>query len=486
MPGNERCARPLGARAAPLLAIALGTAGCTVDATGLLVTLKTRGTTVDHISVTVFRGTASLGGGGYDGVIGDGATFGVALPDSLDGTTVTVQVDGSRGNVVLCSGNATTAIALRKAVPVTVTLDCPLLGGDDMAVDAGLPDLTPSPDLYGVALDLARDDLAPPDLCCGPPDLAMPDLVVVPDLTPPCVPSCTNGVATICPAGKATPFACSFGCSGAQCAGPSGCGNAADITRPQSYNGCSIGAKATTQGSCAMAPGPDNSFKFSTAAWSNVTLTLSADFAASLFTRLNCGDPMTEVAAGGRCAMPMSPAIPACQQGGMITQTLCGLPPNMPYFTTVASPNGAGGNYTITTSVSAPLTLNDCDNAGMLPGANFSVNGDTTGKKNNMRAPQGTMGCGDFGATSPEQVFWVPVTTPNKNLSFTVMGKGGFQPLVYVQPGCQQVANQTLCYPANNGMVSGGINLVPTGSWFIVVDGQGGKAGQFTLTMTLK
>src|SRR5262249_17909250 len=141
----------------------------TVDATGFRVTVRTHGVAADRLDVAVVRDGKSIGTGNYTGTIDDGATFGVQLPDSLDGTMVTIRVDASNHGDKTGSGMGGAIVRKQQAVPFTVGLVGTMMG--DLGVDLAERD-TAMPDL--AELDAAMLDLMPdvPDLV----DLAMPDL----------------------------------------------------------------------------------------------------------------------------------------------------------------------------------------------------------------------------------------------------------------------------------------------------------------------
>src|SRR4051812_11424091 len=102
-----RCLRQL-LRPWTLFLLAAALAGCSVDATGLHVTVRTGGIAVDRLDVTVIRaGSTQIGAGSYTGNISDGETFGVQVPDALEGSSVLVHIDAAKGGSRVGSGQNT-------------------------------------------------------------------------------------------------------------------------------------------------------------------------------------------------------------------------------------------------------------------------------------------------------------------------------------------------------------------------------------------
>ena len=428
---------------------------------------------------------------------------------------VKVKIDASNHGDLTGSGSSTTTVHKQQAVALTVDLVITTMA--DLGMDLAMPDMA-VPDLRVLDLtvsddlgmeDLATTEMAAPDLAGedsampqdltmldGPhPDGAMPDQVMV-DLTLPdltslpdlvCDPSCVNGTYTYCDKqNMKVAVPCGFGCNGPQCNGPNSCMTAGDISNPGTYWGTTLGAAATATGSCQVVGGPDNTLKFTTKAWNKVTLALNASFPAAMWVRgTTCNDPKMEYVANGLCNnMALAPA---CLAGSnMETLVLCGIPQGANSYAFVEHPAGPGGLYSITTSYSA-LTLNDCPNAGMLPGSSFSYTGDTSGQQPMQTAPMGPLNCGgDRGAAAPEMVFWVPIgaQAAGKTLTVTVTGLNGYVPFLYVQNYCQPAS--TVCFNAVNGVAKASFaNVVKDFTYFFFVDGLNGAKGQFKLDMTL-
>src|SRR5689334_548677 len=107
--------RPPASSAMLLVAVA-ALAGCTVEATGFRVTVRTNGVVADRIDVTVVRDGRSIGTGPYTGAIDDGATFGVQLPDSLDGSVVSIRIDASNRGEKTGSGMNGATVRKQQAV----------------------------------------------------------------------------------------------------------------------------------------------------------------------------------------------------------------------------------------------------------------------------------------------------------------------------------------------------------------------------------
>lgn len=473
-----------------VVAMVAALAGCTVEATGFRVTLRTHGAAIDRIDVTVLAGAESrIGSGDYTGDIADGATFGVRLPDSLEGTVATVSVVASRNGAEVGRGSGGANVVRHQAVEVTVDLktndaDMTVDGGDLAGADLSRPpDLTTPPD--GPALDGSTDGGPPPNDLAGE-DLAPPaDLAV--DMMAPCVASCANNVAVVCENGVARQINCSFGCSGAQCTGPNSCMSPGVINQSGTYHATTAGALATANGSCNPAVGPDNTLSYFAAFWTKAVLSLDASFPGTLFARRACADPASEWVAGGLCVPGAFNA--ACVAADpKASLTLCGLPPGEKAFVFVEHAGGAGGTYALTATYT-PLSVNTCAEAGMLPGNAFNIQGlDTSaGQQDRNSAPLGAMNCGDRGVGSPEMVFWVPITAANagKTLTITVTSQGVLQPLLYIQTSCMSAS--TVCYQPQNGVAKAIFQSVSKDvGYYIFVDGLNGTKGKFNLDMTLK
>ena len=96
------------ARLVAFASLALLPASCSIDATGLKVLLSTHGVPLSTLSVTVSSGSRTLYTGTFDNRdVQDGEWFGVPLDDSLEGTTVTVDVSAT--TAAPCNGHSVTA-----------------------------------------------------------------------------------------------------------------------------------------------------------------------------------------------------------------------------------------------------------------------------------------------------------------------------------------------------------------------------------------
>jgi hypothetical protein len=500
MPAADRpTRRPIAGLA---LALAMVGGGCTVEATGVHVTVRTGSCSLDRIDVTVLDGERQLATRTFAAPITDGATFGVRFSDSLDGHTVTIRAAAPAASGGSCSDSREVHVVKQRAVDLELGLGacCPVDrdgGPGDMTdlTDAHRPDLVPPADL--AEGDLAVPDLSVPDLYAGD-DLAVPDqadLSAGPDLL--CVAGCVsgdggdagNGVFTVC-GGKPQVLGCSFGqCSGSDCPGKNGCAGAGDISVPGTYVGSTAGALSTATGNVcadlgATAAGPDNTFKFSAAQWGTWTLSIDASFPADLFARLICDDATTQMAVSAACGGLSGVSAACSRMAGKASLRFCGLPPSQTYFAVVKDPGGMGGVYQVTSSFT-PVDLNTCKGAGMLPGNSFKWSGDTSLQAALNEAPKAVLNCSDNGHAAPDMVFWVPlVDNGTRSILVDVTGKNGFKPLVYVKMFCEE--NSTSCGTFTDTTASWRLDNAPTGGWYIFVDGQNGSSGQFDLTMTLQ
>lgn len=485
-------------RLLPLALLLALAGGCTVDATGLRVTLRTGGLAVDHVAVTVEAPGRPTGSGEYRGTIDDGSTFGVQLPDSLDGQEVTVLVVARRLEATVGSGSGRATVVKHKAVELVVDLTA---AREDLGIDAGrdlsLPDLSPEPDLR--VADLARSDGPGDDLtlvdaggdAAGPDDLAGSDAAdggspdLLPDLAMPCVPSCNNSVAIVCDNNVQRQVNCSFGCNGAQCGGPNSCVAPGKIDKDGTYYATTAGARSTGVGSCNPAMGPDNTLAFTAQTWTKAIFSIDATFPATLFARQLCGDMQSEWITNGLCVpAALAPACSAKNAKGALT--ICGIPPGGQAFLFVQDAGGMGGNYAVTATYTRQ-SLQTCQEAGMLPGQSFSFQGlDTSLNQDKNQAAMGAPNCGDLGVGSPDMVFWVPVGAANdgKLLTVKVTSQGALQPLVYIQTYCAPAS--TVCFLPVNGVTSASVKVAKDGAYFVFVDGLNKTSGKFNIDMAFK
>jgi hypothetical protein len=297
--------------------LALAAAACTVDATGLHVTLFTTDR-VDSIQVVVQRHSDHMPivHGGYQptGGISNNATFGVRLADDLDGTMVDVVVDAYVNMITdpIACGTAPATVVKNQAVEVTVTLSHCGGGGVDMMVgDMAGPDLS----MHDMAIDMAiPEDLAVPDLADGAmPDVAMPDLtmpdVAMPDLATPdlmstdlaCgMPKCSNSVASGCCGGPVNCYFKACAGNGMFCYAPA-CAAPGMLTDSVASHFDPAGAADNSNGTCNVGSGsPEAAYSFTLNSYSTVRMAASAPGPIVLYSRWACMVP-DELPVGGPC-----------------------------------------------------------------------------------------------------------------------------------------------------------------------------------------
>ena len=465
-------------------ALGLGLPACTVDATGALVTLELNGLTPHTVSVNVRRANTTIGTRSYTTAdpIPDGATFGVQLPDALDGVKIDIDVAVFDEKKNFLGGGSAHLIAarhtvLRVSVPIgAVVTDAAVADGSD----AGPIDGPPS--------DLTRADGPPPDLASTDTGLdagvdgGNGDAGVVDGGADMCIRSCTNGMAVTC--GSPAVVACTCDAKGLGCALPT-CQAPTDVSAGGTFTSDTTNGMDLLSGSCGGKGGPEAVFSLTLNKFATVTLGVNAAISPVFYTRQTCG-PGPELVANGPCnQMPEAQACSVAMNNPK--QVLCGLPPGT-YFPIVDG-SGKGFPFSLTVSMS-PVSLDDCPGAGMLPGAKSTISGDTTGKNgSHMQAPANKMGCGiDQGANAPEFVFYVPApnSLPNGHLIAKLSNvSNGFVPLLYIEQLCSSMT--TVCaLGTQQNAYSPSIDITPVmqGPYFIIVDGDQGTRGSFTLDVT--
>lgn len=516
MPLTERARL---ARLAFLVVAATG--GCSIKGTGIDVKLHFNCVTADSIDVLV-RGVKTHFAPGRD--LREGDDFFVIVSESLEGQEVSVDVTASFGSTMIDRKVGSAKILKRDVAVLDITLGACL--GDMAVPDMAMPDMAvaspdlsgmPPPDMTGVPIDLlgspdmlvldmsipnmpidmkVEPDMQPAwDFAVPPTDFTVgPDIRMTGDMS--CMIGCVNNVETHMVNGVCTQLPCDFGpCQAGHCPVPSTCAAPGDISvAPKTYSGHTETVNDNNQGSCSMAPAFDNALMFTVpqGSWSNVQLKVQAAWQPQLYTRFKCFQPASEIPGNGPC-VNLAPVV-GCKGGASpVTQQMCGLPPGTYYAFVDGVSKFDIGEYTISTLVST-ADLQSCAGAGMVyPG--FTSAGSITNINTGLhvapgnKAPANTPNCGDLGS-GPDFIYFVPVPAGKTALSAKVTTLDvNFRPLVYITQVCpaQAGVNQTYCGASVNGTATTPIiNTPAAGNWFVVVDGDQGTSGSFTLTVTLQ
>jgi hypothetical protein len=459
-------------RASLALACAALAVGCNGGQTALLVTVEFDDASFQPtaLAVTVsvpartLRMDVPVAASGR--AIRSGDSFAVLLADDLDGQLATVEVEAP-GVTPPLAGSGQQTIARDRVVPLTVHLlptvpTGDLAGASDGGVgDLAVADLAPSP------------DLTPPRDLASPPDRANADLACIRST------SCAAGVETSTCGATTTMRPCAFGCGGAACLRPDGCAAPGDVSAGGVFADSTAGFTDDATGSCGGAGGADAVTVLTLpTSWRTVTLdTLGSSFDTILYSRLACGSP-TELPLAGPCPGAAS-AGTACNApvGGTAQLVLCNLPPGVPIYTWLDGHTLVGGDYRLTVTLGAPSSLNTCPEAGNLldgaAGRTFSAS--TAGHANNFST---VLTCGDGGVNSPDAVFFLAVPVA-RTVTFTT--QAAFRHQVYVRSAC--VGPDVACSPSGATNSATVTHALSPGVWFVVVDGQSGASGAFTLAV---
>ena len=219
--------------------------------------------------------------------------------------------------------------------------------------------------------------------------------------------------------------------------------------------------------------------------WRTVLIsTAGSTYDTVLYSRLACADPASELPLAGPCAQATTNAPgTTCNDDYMGKTTsqlvICNMPPNVPLYTWLDS-KGLGGPFTLQVILSQPASLNSCPEAGnLLDGNNRTFNFTTAGKMNAFTYnPNGGNPCGDNGFNSPDAVFFIAVPQP-RTYTFTAQGAG--KNIVYLRSTCG--GGDLACKNSNAQNVSALTVMLPAGFYYVIVDGQGGGSGPFSLNV---
>lgn len=118
----------------------------------------------------------------------------------------------------------------------------------------------------------------------------------------------------------------------------------------------------------------------------------------------------------------------------------------------------------------------------LSPGDDIVIEGDTAGARDDA---SGTGACG-VGVQSPDHVYWLRPTGTG-TVAVKVQGDGAFNPTVYVRTACDDPNTQTRCGETTGpgGLEQFNQRVVTGRDYFLFVDGSGGSAGKYTVTMKL-
>jgi len=121
---------------------------------------------------------------------------------------------------------------------------------------------------------------------------------------------------------------------------------------------------------------------------------------------------------------------------------------------------------------------------GIDPNKPLTINGNTTGGKDNAAGKAGPCA---VGLSSPDNVYQL-IPTAKGQLTVSVKGNAGFDPTLYLRSTCNDAQSELACSESTGagGTETFTINTVPGRNYFLYVDGKTGSAGAYALTLSLK
>ncbi len=237
-------------------------------------------------------------------------------------------------------------------------------------------------------------------------------------------------------------------------------------------------ANDDSTGSCdSWATAADLVYTFTTAEAKKLTAKLtgaSGALSPVVYLRSTCDSSASEVRHG--CATAVTGSSDA-------TMTVGNLPAGT-YFLFVDGADTTSGAFTLTVDLAAaiPMPTNDtCATPQVLDlsSGHVQITGDTTMAANDT--------LGSCGGSGPDLIYKF-TTADTKKVTATLAGTtGGLDPVLSIRTDCATNTSEPAngCAGALAGSTGASLSFgrLPAGTYYLVVDGYGGSAGTFTLTL---
>ncbi len=245
--------------------------------------------------------------------------------------------------------------------------------------------------------------------------------------------------------------------------------------------GTTIGAFDSGSGYCGGSAGADVMYSFEINAEQTVEILVTPTQGSTLkplvhLRATTCDDAQAEVPTS--CAESAATAV-----GGPASILVPRLQPGT-YFVWVDAQSSSAGAFelTVTTRDPDPAPDNDaCDGTTLdLTGLTTTIEGDTT-----FALDSATGSCGGAGSGDVVYSFTIPAGMSHKMTATVTPATAtpNFRPKLYLRSVCASAdaADQVSC--ADTSVV---VNALDEGTYFLIVDGDSGSYGAFSLTVTLE
>jgi hypothetical protein len=170
--------------------------------------------------------------------------------------------------------------------------------------------------------------------------------------------------------------------------------------------------------------------------------------------------------------------------GSRITPTVTA---GQTYYIFVDGSGAASGDFTLTVTPPAPPPPSSCTNPIVIPADGGVFTGSTSGSS----TQSGTCATTN---TAPEKVFqWTPSRSGTATIQTCGAGGTTFDTVLYMRSGTCQTGSQVACNDDTSGCAAAsganhGSRITPSvtagQTYFIIVDGYGNAAGNFSLSVT--